>query len=227
METKTLKKQVGAVKEPRGRAAKYAEEEKANVLEIISDLEQQLETAFGIKESQAKDITRLEKDLEKERQKNDSDQARIREMGDELVSQEKLNFDLEFLENERLESIGQKQSLEEGLKRQNLEKEELAKNIEQLDKDINSRQERIEQLEEELSGAHATIQNFQDHIHAAEKSKEDLRKRVEEKTQEMKVLNEEKEQYERDLKGAKESLEEIHVMLAETRAKAKGRYSKK
>ena len=210
--------------------AKYfmpAQEEKASVLEIIADLETQLEAAFSIKDEQASEIAKLEKELEKAGEQIAIGDAKAKELQELSASQEKLNSYLEFLENERLSSIERVRALEVQSEMSGREKQELIRKLEEISKELKVRDSRLEQMEQELNNAHMTTQNFQNRIHMAQEEKEESRRKLEQISEEFRTSIVEKETYKRDLQQAKEDLDDIRVMLADTRTKAKGHFYKK
>jgi len=211
----------------RGKYFMPAQEEKASVLEIISDLETQLESAFSIKDEQAEEIARLEKELEKAGQKIVLGDVKAKELQELTASQEKLNSYLEFLENERLSSIEHIKALEVQLEFTGKEKQELINKLEEATKELSSRESRLEQMESELNNAYQTTQNFQNRIHGVQEEKEDFKRKFEQATQQYEASIAEKEEAKRDLQQAKEDLDEIREMLVDTRAKAKGHFYKK
>ena len=91
------------------------DEEKVSVFEIISDLEKQLDTAFSLKDSQEKEILHLKEKLQATEEKAGMSEAKLKELKGLLVSQEELNSELEFLENDRLDTVGKIKSMEETL----------------------------------------------------------------------------------------------------------------
>ncbi|MBF0489557.1 MAG: hypothetical protein HQL15_02930 [Candidatus Omnitrophica bacterium] len=225
---KNIKKPMDSIREAvNGKHTRHAQEEKDSVLEIISDLEKQLEVAFGIKDVQENEIQRLKTALEKAEKRIALGEAKDKETQALLVSQEKMNFNLEFLENERLQTIEKIRELEENLQNKAKEQDESAKRIELLIRDVKSREARIDQMEAELNSANSTIQNFQDRIYATEEAKDELRKKLKEAEEQVALATEEKIKAQSDLEEATESLAEIRTMLSDTRAKAKGHYYKK
>jgi len=211
----------------RGKYFMPAQEEKASVLEIIADLETQLEAAFSIKENQAGEISRLEKELEKAGQRIASGELKAKELEDVLASQEKLNSYLEFLENERLSSLERIKALEVQLEMMGREKQELIRKLEEASKDLRATETRLEHLENELNNAFQTTQNFQSRINLIQNEKEEFKRNFEQVTEQMRASVVEKEEYKRDLLQAREDLDEIRTMLADTRARAKGHLNKK
>jgi len=228
VESKVPKKQIETVKE--SARAKYfmpAQEEKASVLEIIADLETQLEAAFSIKDEQANEISRLEKELDRAGEKIAAGDVKAKELQELLASQEKLNSYLEFLENDRLGSIERIRALEVQSEASGHEKQDLIKKLDDTIKELKVSESRLEQMEMELNNAHMATQNFQNRIHAIQEEKEEFQRKFEQATEQMRNGVVEKEEYKRDLLQAKEDLDEIRTMLSETRAKAKGHLLKK
>ena len=210
--------------------AKYfmpAQEEKASVLEIISDLETQLEAAFSIKDEQAAEIAKLEKELERAGEKIATGDVKAKELQELSASQEKLNSYLEFLENERLNSIERVRALEVQSEMALRDKQDVIRKLEEALKELKVMQSRLDQMETELNNAHMTTQNFQNRIHMVQEEKEEYRRKFEQSSEEYRAGIVEKEAYKRDLQQAKEDLDEIRLMLSDTRSKAKGHFYKK
>ncbi|MEI7999678.1 MAG: hypothetical protein WCH62_09275, partial [Candidatus Omnitrophota bacterium] len=146
--TKGFKKPMDSIREAvRGKNDRRAQEEKDSVLEIISDLEKQLEAAFAIKDAQEKEIEKLKSELEMSDKRNSLGELRNKEIQGLLVSQEKMNFNLEFLENERLQATEQIKALEANINNNSIEKEGFLKRIEQLIREGKAREARIDQME--------------------------------------------------------------------------------
>ncbi len=228
VESRVSKKQEEIQKESaRGKYFMPAQEEKASVLEIIADLETQLEAAFSIKDEQANEIARLEKELEKAGQRIAVGDVKGKELQDLTASQDKLNSYLEFLENERLGSIERIRALEVQAELFGKEKQELIKKLEEASKELKVRESRLDQMEVELNNAHQTTQNFQSRIHAVQEEKEEFKRKFEQALDELRASVTEKEESKRDLLQAKEDLDEIRTMLSDTRSKAKGHFYKK
>ena len=228
VESRVAKKSFEPEKE--SARAKYfmpAQEEKASVLEIISDLETQLESAFSIKDEQAAEIARLEKELEKAGERIAVGDVRTKELQELSASQEKLNSYLEFLENERLASIERVRALEVQSEMSNKEKHEFIKKLEETSKELKVMESRLDQMEVELNNAHMTTQNFQNRIHLTQEEKEEYHRKLEQCSEDLRASVVEKEGYKRDLQQAKEDLDEIRLMLTDTRSKAKGHFYKK
>jgi len=225
-----LKNETVTQKSNEGARAKYfmpAQEEKASVLEIISDLETQLEAAFSIKDEQDNEIARLEKELQKAGEQIAVGEVRAKDLQELSASQEKLNSYLEFLENERLGSIERVKALEVQAQVSSRERQDLFKKLEEATSEIKAMESRLEQMELELNNAHITAQNFQNRIHMIQQEKEEFHRKFDQSSQEFRDSVVEKEAYKRDLQQAKEDLDEIRTMLVDTRSKAKGHLYKK
>ncbi|MBF0387265.1 MAG: hypothetical protein HQL20_05345 [Candidatus Omnitrophica bacterium] len=210
-------------------ATKYMmspDEEKASVFEIISDLEKQLDAAFSLKDAQEKEINHLKDKVAKAEEKAGMAEAKIKEMKGLLVSQEELSSELEFLENERLDTVGKIKSLDEDLEAKDAVIKDLENKIAALDKECESRDTRVEQIELELSSANKTIQSFHHQISLLEDEKESVGGKLEKVENELSGAITERDRYQRELEKAKESLDEIRLMLADTRARARGHYYK-
>ena len=227
VESRLPKKPEGEKESARAKYFMPAQEEKASVLEIIADLETQLEAAFSIKDEQAAEIARLEKELESAGQQIAVGEVKARELQELMATQEKLNSYLEFLENERLGSIERIRALEVLSEVFNKEKQEFVKELETSSRELKVLESRLEDMETELNNAHMTTQNFQNRIHQVQEEKEEYRRKFEQSSEEFRAGIVEKEGYKRDLQQAKEDLDEIRVMLADTRSRAKGHLYKK
>jgi chromosome segregation protein len=202
------------------------DEEKISVFEIISDLEKQLDAAFGLKDANEKEIGDLKGKLARAEEKAGMSEARLKEMKGMLVSQEELNSELEFLENERLDTVGKIKSMEEELEAGLAVTKELENQVSALTKEIEGRDVRIEQIELELSSANKTIQGFHHQSSLLEDEKEALSDKLETTDAELSGAVAERDQYKRELERAKENLDEIRLLLADTRARARGHYYK-
>ncbi|MBF0477931.1 MAG: hypothetical protein HQL26_00445 [Candidatus Omnitrophica bacterium] len=202
------------------------DEEKASVFEIISDLEKQLDAAFSIKDAQENEIQSLNTKVDNAQEKAGMLEAKLKEMKGLLVSQEELNSELEFLENERLETVGKTKSLEEDLVGREAVIKDLENKIASLQKECESRDTRIEQIELELSSANKTIQSFHHQISLLEDEKEAVTNKLEKTDGELSSTITERDQLKRELERAKESLDEIRLMLADTRSRAREHYYK-
>ena len=219
---RTLRKPMDTIREDvQSKHGTHHQEEKDSIFEIISDLEKQLEAAFEIKDAQEREIMRLKDELQKAAQRNAAGEAKIKEIQGILVAQEKMNLHLEFLENERLQSTEQISQLEENLKNIAIQNEDLIKKSEQSAREVKDREARIEQIEAQLNSEHSTIRNFQERIYTVEAQQEELQKKLEEARRQAAVAIEEKEKSQDDLKEATESLAEIRVMLADSRARGR------
>lgn len=203
------------------------EEIKASVVEIISDLEKQLEATFRIREAQEGDIAKLKKQLVKVDDKVTVSEAELKELKGRVVSQEELNSEVEFLENERLEAGEKIRFLEEGLEQKEVEIKEFEIKIEALAREIEERDIRMKQIELELSSTSKTVQSFQNHISLLEDEKKELLNKLEISDEQIGSMTADRDRYKKDLDKVKEDLNEIRVMLADTRTRVKERYYKK
>ncbi|MBF0486358.1 MAG: hypothetical protein HQL16_07595 [Candidatus Omnitrophica bacterium] len=210
-------------------AAKYImspEEEKVSVFEIISDLEKQLDASFSLKDAQEKEIQNLKERAAKAEEKAGISEAKLKEMKGLLVSQEELNSELEFLENERLESVGKMKSVEEELEGRDAVIKDQGNKIAALEKECEARDTRIEQIELELSSANKTIQSLHHQVSLLEDEKEAMAGKLETSDSDLGIAITERDQVKKELERAKESLDEIRLMLADTRARAREHYYK-
>ncbi|MBF0569714.1 MAG: hypothetical protein HQL18_02940 [Candidatus Omnitrophica bacterium] len=202
------------------------EEEKVSVFEIISDLEKQLDASFNLKDAQEKEINQLKERVLKAEEKAAINDAKLREMKGLLVSQEELNSELEFLENERLESVGKMKSIEEELEGREAVIKDMGNKMTALEKECEARDTRIEQIELELSSANKTIQSLHHQVSLLEDEKESVGGKLEGSESDLSRVIAERDQAKRELEKAKESLDEIRLMLADTRARAREHYYK-
>jgi chromosome segregation ATPase len=203
------------------------DEEKISVFEIISDLERQLDAAFSMKEAQDEEITKLKDALAKIESRLTVSDDRNRELKGMLASQEELSAELEFLENERLEAGEKLRFAEESLQKNTVEKKGIEGKAESLARELEARSVRIEQVEMELDSANKTIQSFQNQIALLEDEKEELLAKLDKESADSSDMVVERDKAKRDLERAKESLDEIRLMLAETRSKTREQYYKK
>lgn len=203
------------------------DEEKISVFEIISDLERQLDAAFSMKDAQEEEINKLKDSLAKAESKLAAAEERNKELKDTLVSQEELNSELEFLENERLEAGEKLRASEESYQKIVVEKKNAEAKAESLSRELEARSTRVDQIEMELDSANKTIQSFQNQIALLEDEKEELLAKVDQANAGASDMLVERDRAKKDLERAKESLDEIRLMLAETRAKTREQYYKK
>jgi chromosome segregation ATPase len=202
------------------------DEEKASVFEIITDLEKQLDAAYGTKDAQERELAVLKDKLGKADERIASFDAQVKELKRELVSQKELSSELEFLENERLEAIEKIKTLERQIEEKDgLAKEHEAKAREHV-KELESRDARIEQIELELSSANKTVQTFQNQIALLEDEKEELGGRIDSLRVDLDEAIQDRDKQKIELERAKENMDEIRLMLAETRARTREQYYK-
>ncbi|MBF0571440.1 MAG: hypothetical protein HQL12_06160 [Candidatus Omnitrophica bacterium] len=202
------------------------EEEKVSVFEIIGDLEKQLDASFSLKDAQEKDINNLKERCQKAEEKAAIAEAKLKEMKGLLVSQEELNSELEFLENERLESVGKMKSVEEELEGREAVIKDQTNKMAALEKECEARDTRIEQIELELSSANKTIQSLHHQVSLLEDEKESISGKLDAAETQLGSIIAERDQASRELERSKESLDEIRLMLADTRARAREHYYK-
>ncbi len=202
------------------------EEEKVSVFEIISDLEKQLDASFNLKDAQEKEIHQLKERAQKAEEKAAITEAKIKEMKGLLVSQEELNSELEFLENERLDSVGKIKTIEDEVEGKEAVIKDLSNKITAVEKECDARDTRIEQIELELSSANKTIQSLHHQVSLLEDEKEGLNGKLQNVNGELSGVIVERDQAKSELERAKESLDEIRLMLADTRARAREHYYK-
>ncbi len=203
------------------------DDEKASVFEIIQDLEKQLESGFSLKKIQDREIASITQQLESAEEKAAALEVKVIEFRKVLISQEELNSELEFLENEKLESVEKLRVFEDELRQKDIENNNLTETIEVLNKDLESKDSRIDQIELDLSSTNTIIKNLQNTIDILEDEKEILSNNFQECESEVHKLIAERDKCKKDLVVAKESLDEIRLMLADTRTKARGRYYSK
>jgi len=202
------------------------DEEKVSVFEIISDLEKQLDTAFSLKDSQEKEILHLKEKLQATEEKAGMSEAKLKELKGLLVSQEELNSELEFLENDRLDTVGKIKSMEETLEGRDAVIKDLENKIAALSKEVEGRDTRIEQIELELSSTNKTIQSLHHQISLLEDEKDAISSKLEASDTELSSTITERDQARRELERAKENLDEIRIMLADTRTRVREQYYK-
>lgn len=213
------------LKDP-SRYVMSADEERASVFEIISDLEKQLDSAFILKDSHEKEILELQQELKNSAEKAAMFEAKHKEMKGMLVSQEELNSELEFLENERLETLENVKSMEEKRDAMSAVTKDLQNKILALTKEVEGRDKRIEQIELELASANKTMQSLYHQVSLVEEEKEAISAKLEETGSELSATITERDRDKRELERAKESLDEIRLMLADTRARTRKHYYK-
>ncbi len=230
MPSREVKSKVAAIRREAERPAKHLmspDEEKISVFELISDLEKQLDAAFSIKETQEEEIASLKDKLQKAEAKAAGLDAKVKDLKSAIVSQEELSSQLEFLENEQLEASEKTRALLEEGKQKDVLIKEIEKNLETLTKDIEARDTRVEQVELELNSTNKTVQSFQNQITLLEEEKEELQGKLEHAEEEVSNAVMERDKTAKELEKARESLDEIRVMLADTRAKAREHYYKR
>ncbi|MBF0494123.1 MAG: hypothetical protein HQL28_03210 [Candidatus Omnitrophica bacterium] len=221
-----IRSSVDKIKDSTKKFIMSPDEEKLSVFEIISDLEKQLDAAFSMKESQDTEIRQLREKLERSEEKAGVLDAKLKEVKGMLVSQEELNSELEFLENERLETVEKTKSMEEEILGRAAVNKDLENKINSLSKEIEARDNRIEQIELELASANKTIQSLHHQISLLEEEKESGSGKIDEIESELHTTIAERDRAKSELERAKESLDEIRLMLADTRARARGHYYK-
>ena len=202
------------------------DEEKASVFEIISDLEKQLDAAYAVKDAHEHELIVLKDKMSKADEKNASFEAQVKELKRELLSQKELSSELEFLENERLEAIEKIRALETEFEEKDVQLKECEVRLKEQTKEIQSRDARIDQIELELNTTNGTVQTFQNQISLLEDEKEGLLSKIEGLNAEIQEAAEGSEKSKRELESAKENMDEIRLMLAETRARTREQYYK-
>lgn len=202
------------------------DEEKASVFEIISDLEKQLDGAYAAKDAHERELVTLRDKAAKADEKTASLEAQVKELKRELLSQKELSSELEFLENERLEAIEKIKAIETELEQKDAQLKESEARGREMAKDIQSRDARIDQIELELNSTNRTVQTFQNQISLLEDEKEGLLSKIEGLNKEILDATDESEKSKKDLESAKENMDEIRLMLAETRARTREQYYK-
>lgn len=202
------------------------DDEKASVFEIIADLEKQLDASFSLKDSSEKDILILKEAVMRAEEKAAIHEAKLREMKGMLLPQEELNADLESLEDERLESVGRMKTLKEEIEAREVQIKNLGNKIAALDRECEARDTRIEEVEVEASGSNRTIQGLHHQVSLLEDEKDASTGKLEELSLKLSSIIVERDRARRDLEQARESLDEIRLMLAETRARARAHYYK-
>lgn len=223
---KSMAKQYHAAAKGQQTELMTIDEEKVDVFEIITDLEKQLEVAFRIKEAQEREIDKLKDRLGKTEEREGVLNKKLKEAKSTLASQRALNSELEFLENEKLESTEKIKSLEDKLKEETSYAKELEEKIEAFNKEIKARDDRMEQVEFELDESNKAVQSFQNKVKGLDAEKHELLNKIEKVNVEIDNVIAERDKYKKESKKAKDSMDEIRQMLADTRAKARAHYYK-
>ena len=78
----------------------------------------------------------------------------------------------------------------------------------------------------DLDGANKAIQGFQNQVSVLEEEKEEAVRKLDSTERETSKIVADKDRCEKELQRAKESLDEIRLMLADTRARAREHYYK-
>lgn len=202
------------------------EEEKMSVLEIVSDLEKQLDVAFSIKDAQAEEIDKLKQELRNSRDKITNAQAQIKELEEALMEQEALNSKLEFLESERLKACEEIKGLEQKLRQEVATVKSEETSIEKVNEEKRNYLERIEHIEAELESTKSMLQGLQNQNLVLRNEKDALFRKLNDAEQERNIAVRDRDNCQKELDKAKESLEEIRLMLSQTKARARDQYIK-
>lgn len=208
------------------RSLMSAEKEKVNVFEIISDLEKQLDAAFRLKDSQEGEILRLKDKLAKVEEEAAESSAKLKETKGLLVSQDELNAELEFMENERLEIVEKMKAMEKDAQTKASLIKDLENKLGRHDQELAGRDVRMEQIELELTSANKAMQSLHQQISLLEEERDSLDAKLKTTETELKSAMVERDKSREELERAKESLDEIRLMLADTRARARSHYYK-
>ncbi len=211
-------------KEERPKGGASPQEEDASIFEIVSDLGRELDAGFSMRVAQEEEMAGLKERLEAAVERVAALDGEGNELKKMLVSQEALSAQLEFLENERLEAGERIASLERGTKEKSAGMKELGNKVKALTKGIDARDTRIEQIEQELDSTNATVQSFQSQISLLEDEKEDMSDRMAAAASEAEKAIADRDRSQAEMQRAKDSLNEIRLMLAEARAKARKRH---
>lgn len=207
-----------------GNTPMSTEEEKMSVLEIVSDLEKQLDVAFSIKDAQAGEIEKLKEELQDFRNKITNAQARIKELEGSLMEQEALNSKLEFLENERLKACEEIKGLEQQFQQEVAIVKSEGTSIEKFNEEKKNYLERIEHIEVELESTKSMLQGLQNQNLVLRNEKDALFRKLTDAQQDRNIAVRDKDFCQKELDKAKESLEEIRLMLSQTKARAREQY---
>jgi chromosome segregation ATPase len=200
--------------------------EQVDVFSIISDLEKQLDAAFGLKDIQEKEIQDLKESLATADKKIGELEAELEETKGELVEQRKIELELESFENEQFEMLSEKRLLKEEITAGSAVKNDLENKIAALTKESETWNTRIAQMEQEISSSNAMIQNLRHQIFVLDDEKDVLSSKIEAMEAELSSVTTERDRSKKELIQAKESLDEIRLTLVDTRTRARGRYYK-
>ncbi len=203
------------------------EEETASVLEIITDLENQLDAAFSIKDAQEQELATLKPQLEQAVLRTAGLEGKVASLEAALASQEELNSQLEFLEDAQLTGTEKIRSMEKEFKHKSAAITVLEQEARTHVAEIEARDTRIEQLELEIKSAGTTIMSLHDQISLLELEPAELADKLEGVETELRNTIVQRDKVARDLETSRASLSEIHLMLAETKTKSRKHYYKK
>jgi chromosome segregation ATPase len=208
------------------RRKKFTEEEKKSVLRIISDLEKQLDAAFNIRDAQEEEIGKLKQSWARAEEKSASLAVKLEETSLQLVSQGELKSELKFLQNEKLEDGKKIKGLEEGRKGHIARIEALENDVAELTNETKVRNDRIQQIQLDLDNASSEIQELQTKLSALEEVKCKLEAENYKLSKGLEEAIQEREDSKLELEKAKDSIDEIRLMLNETRTKSRERLYK-
>lgn len=217
---------VSAGKSQKASVHMSPEQEKASVFEIISDLEKQLEAAFAAKEASEHELAVIKDRFSKSDETMMMMETQLKELRRDTISQKELNSEVNFLETERLESLEKIKGLEEEVMLKDAQIKEVETKMKAMAKELEVKNGRIEQVEYELASVHKNVETLQNQIALHENEKDELLQKIEDLSASIRDLEKERDKAKRDFEEAKENMEEIRLMLAETRTRTRSQYYK-
>lgn len=203
------------------------EEETASVFEIITDLEEQLDAAFSMKNAQEEELSTLRPQLKRAELRSVGLEGKVAALEAALASQEEVSSQLEFLEDAQLTGSEKIRAAEKELKQKLAAVRELEQEVKMQAAEIVARDTRIEQIELEIRSAGITIVGLHDQISLLEVEPAELEDKLEGVETALRNTIAERDRARKDLERSRASLSEIHLMLAKTRTKSRKHYYKK
>lgn len=204
-----------------------SEEEIVSVLEIISDLEEQLDATFAVRETQEQELAVLRPKVEEADLTIARLEGKAAGLEAALASQEEMKSQLEFFEEAQLASSERIRSMQRELKEKSATIKELELRDQAHAAELEARDTRIEQLELENKSFRTGIMDLQNQVSLLQLEPADLQEKIDDLEKELAATVTDRDKIKKDLAKRNGSMAEIRQMLTETRAKARKHYYKK
>ena len=201
------------------------EEETTNVLDIVSDVEQQFDNVFVIEKAQADEINKLKKKLKEAYEKIAGFKDPSSELEAANMSVEELKEKVEFLENEKIELYDHIKKSRLDLQKQTAKYMESEKAVRMVHEETRSFLERIEYFEAQLGSVETAHNNLKKQNMLLKNEIESLVSQAKTAEQEKRHADAETEKTRIDLEKAKESLDQIRLMISRTKVKTGAKFS--